>query len=135
MGIFIAIGDGQGPFGLGFLQDEPAFDLSDEYEYAFLYPLLEKLRARSGQFVDWYGFAQFTGPELDDLDNTLSEAYALVEAQPGKWLAHNGTPAQPGDEGTFEILDRAGFLERLEQWRRIIKRARELKLSVICLGD
>lgn len=135
------------------LQGEPSLFLDDNGYYWFLHPLFARLQAETGQYIDLYGYASFIGDSLVALERLLSEARILIGAQPDTWNVCVGTQILPKGkdlikveggkivdnwESGKEILDavhRDQFLKLIEQWQKVIARAKELGRAVVCFGD
>ena len=68
--------------GPSFVPDlAPRLALEDDGYYWFLYPLFEKLAERTRQMIDLYGDAEFQGPSLDALRETVAEGRRMVESR------------------------------------------------------
>jgi len=131
------------PHSYSFIQGEPRLALEDDGYYWFLYPLFEKLAKTTGELIDLYGRAVFQAGSLEALQQTLSTAKALIEAQPTTWQVQVALlgPASsircriPGRSGLHQQVERGQFINLLAQFQRILERARELGLPVVCSGD
>ena len=150
MSLDIGIGDGS---SLVPVQGEPSLFLDNNGYYWFLHPLFGRLQAETGQYVDLYGDASFLGESLAALERLLSEALTLIESQPETWDVSNGTQILPKGEDLFKVegrqivgnreygkeifnaVHRDQFLHLIEQWQKVIARARELGRPVVCFGD
>jgi len=150
MSLCIGIGDGS---SLVPVQGEPSLFLDDDGYYWFLHPLFGRLQAETGQYIDLYGDASFLGESLAALERLLSEAQRLIESHPDTWDVCIGTQMLPKgkdlfkvegrnivknwDSGKdiFNVVDRDEFLQLIEQWQKVIARARELGRPVVCFGD
>jgi hypothetical protein len=55
---------------------------ADEGYYWFLHPLFEELRAETGEYINLYDRAVFSGDSLEALARTLSAAHSLVAGHP-----------------------------------------------------
>src|SRR5436190_1566231 len=80
-------------------QDEPSLQLDDGY-YWFLHSLLEELAMATGQYIDLYGDASFTGKDLAALEEMLKHAWNLVESQPANWDVCIGRVLVPHQKDT-----------------------------------
>jgi hypothetical protein len=114
---------------------EPPLQLDDDARYWFLHPLFERLRSQTGQYIDLYGDAEFTGADLGALERTLQEARRLVESQPELGTAQAGTKRPKKKREQPPPVDRKVMLALLDQWDVIVKRARQLGCPVVCIGD
>jgi hypothetical protein len=109
--------------------------LDDHGPYWFLHPLFERLRDQTGQYIDLYGDALFSGDALAALERVVAEARELVASQPEAWQVHVGTQLSPEQRELYRPAERARMLALLEQWGAVVQRARALGLPVVCLGD
>ncbi len=114
---------------------EPILTLDDDGYYWFLHPLFEELRAATGQYIDLYGNATFTGANLDALDGILSAAQRLVELQPECWEVHIGTQVLPVQKEIYKPVKRTEFFRLLGLWEHVLERARQTGHPVVCFGD
>jgi hypothetical protein len=131
----LEVGVGRVGVGRNHLEFQRRFALEDDGYYWFLYPLFEKLERLTTQLIDLYDSAVFSGARLDDLENTVEQARALVAGQPERWRVHvamNDPPDHP--EGLREVT-RAGFNVLFEQFQNVIDEARATGSSVIFVGD
>jgi hypothetical protein len=116
-------------------QDEPSLQLDNDGYYWFLHPLFEQLAAETGQYVDLYGDASFNGDALAALEQTLAAARDLVTSQPATWRVHVGTQTMPARKELYKIVEKTRFFELLDQWERIVARAKQSNRPVVCFGD
>ncbi|MCI0377739.1 MAG: hypothetical protein L0215_09045 [Gemmataceae bacterium] len=119
------------------LWDEPGFCfLDDEGYYWFLHPLFWELAEKTGQYIDLYGDAAFSGESLRELERVLVQARAQVLAQPESWKVKIGTLLDPvHKKQLYARVTREEFLKLLREWRRVIRRARARGRRVVCFGD
>jgi hypothetical protein len=61
---------------------EPSVCFEDDGYYWFLYPFFERLAARTRQFIDPYGDAEFSGAQFAELESMVAHARAVADAQP-----------------------------------------------------
>jgi len=115
--------------------EEPRLALDDDGYYWFLHPLFEQLHAESGQYIDLYGDASFTGVGLDALERMLTRARQLIESQPKTWQVHTGTQFAPVRREIHKPVKREEFLRLIVLWEQVVDRARKTGRSVICFGD
>jgi hypothetical protein len=132
MALDLGIGDG---VSLIPVQSEPSLWLNSDGYYWFLHPLLEKLQSETGQYIDLYGDASFSGSTLSALERMVAEARKLVGAQPATWQVHTGTQLSPEHKELYAAVDKDRFLALLDKWQQIIARAREIGKPVVCFGD
>ena len=136
MALDVGIGDG---VSLIPLQSEPSLQLNSEgYSegyYWFLHSLLERLQSETGQYIDLYGDAWFSGATLSALERMVAEAIRLVQAQPATWQVHTGTQTSPEHKELYAQVEKDRFQDLLHKWEQIIARAREIGKPVVCFGD
>jgi hypothetical protein len=109
--------------------------LENDGYYWFLLPLLERLHAQTGQYIDLYGDASFAGADLSALERMVAEANRLVVAQPATWQVHTGTQTMPERKELYAAVDQSRFLALLNEWQLIITRAKQIGKPVVCFGD
>lgn len=131
MALDVGIGDGTSPMPL---PDAPSLSLTNAY-YCFLHPLLERLATETGQYIDLYDDASFVGENLSALERMVTEARKLIQAQPSTWEVHTGTQLTPEHKELYTEVSRTRFLALLDDWERIIVRAKEIGRPVVCFGD
>jgi hypothetical protein len=132
MALDLGIGDG---VSLIPQQSEPSLWLESDGYYWFLHPLFEKLRSETGQYIDLYGYASFSGATLSVLERMVAEAVRLVQAQPATWQVHTGTQVRPDHKELYAEVKKDCFLELLNKWQQIIARAKETGKPIVCFGD
>jgi len=150
MALNIGIGDST---SLIPVQGEPSLCLEDDGYYWFLYPLFDRLRVETGQYIDLYGDASFGDGALAALERLLAEARARIESQPDEWEVHVGMQIMPTGKDLFKAVgskiagqwqnvkevyksvQRGQFLELIAQWEKIVARAKEFGRPVVCFGD
>ena len=139
MALDIGIGDG---VSVRPLASEPSISLEDDGYYWYLHPLFEELRAVTGQYIDLYGDASFSGSMLPALEDTVSRAHDLVERQPASWKVCVGQELVPWEKGVrkhleprFAVVAKEQFLAILNRWQDVIIRAKKLQCPVVCFGD
>jgi hypothetical protein len=124
-----------GPGEAAQLAHEPRTCLFDDGYYWFLYPFWVELRERTGQYVDLYGNASFSGAALDVFRAVLAKACKVVRDQPESWRVHTGTHIGPVRTELYETVYRAELLRLLDTLSAIAARAAELGGAVECSGD
>jgi len=139
MALDIGIGDGETVWPLA---DEPSMFLEDDGYYWYLHPLFEELRAATGEYIDLYGNASFSGTMLTELENVVSRARDLVEREPSSWDVCVGQELVPWKKGArkhlkprFSVVSKDQFLALLNRWQNVIVRAKKLRRPVVCFGD
>jgi hypothetical protein len=114
---------------------EPGLALDDDGYYWFLHPLFEQLHAESGQYIDLYGDASFSGPGLDALERMLTRARRLIEAQPDTWRVRTATQLAPVRCDIHKPVKRKEFMRLIGLWEQVVDRARATGRAVLCFGD
>jgi hypothetical protein len=132
MALDLGVGDGA---SLIPQRSEPSLWLNSDGYYWFLHPLIEKLQSETGQYIDLYGDASFSGASLSALERMVAEAEKLVHNQPASWQVHTGTQVGPEHKELYAEVNRGQFLSLLHKWREIIARAKDLGKPVVCFGD
>jgi hypothetical protein len=130
--VSIGVGD---ELGKPLAVTEPQLALNDDGYYWFLHSLFGELHEATGQYIDLYGDAVFTGPGLDALERILSKARRLVAVQPEAWEVHTGTQELPVRREIYKSVERAEFLRLLGVWEQAVARARQTGRAVVCFGD
>jgi hypothetical protein len=97
--------------------------------------LFEKLQSETGQCIDLYGGASFTGSSLSALERIVAEAIRIVQTQPQTWQVHTGTQLSPEGKELYSEVKKDRFLELLHTWEQIISRAKQIGKPVVCFGD
>jgi hypothetical protein len=140
MALDIGIGDGS---SFCPLQNERSLQLDEGY-YWFLHPLYEDLARVTGQYIDLYGDASFSGKNLAALEQMLKRALRLIESQESTWNVCIGTELVPHQKVTYSpphlketlaAVEKARFLWLISQWEQVVTRAKELDRPVVCFGD
>ncbi len=132
MALDLGIGDG---VFIDSQPSEPSLWLSSDGYYWFLYPLIKKLQSETGQYIDLYGDALFTGASLSALERMIVEAIGLVQAKPATWQVHTGTQLRPEHKEFYADVEKDRFIALLQKWQQIIERAKEISKPVVCFGD
>src|SRR5260221_400897 len=57
----------------------------DDGYYWFCYPYFEDLARQTGELIDLYGGAWFSGTQLEELDRTLTLIVEKARAMPNEW--------------------------------------------------
>jgi hypothetical protein len=132
MSLDVGIGDGISPAPQ---PREPSLWFENDGYYCFLHPLIGQLQSETGQYIDLYGDASFSGESLSALERMVAEAIALVQAQPAVWQVHTGTQIRPEHKEVYAEVEKDRFLALLQTWEQIIARAKEIGKPVVCFGD
>jgi hypothetical protein len=127
----IGIGDGTSMLPVA---GEPSLGFINDGYYWFLYPYFEHLRSGTGQYIDLYGDASFSGSALDALDQMLLTVRDIVLSQPPTWQVCTGS-VLPEQEKVYQMVNRDTMLKKLDLFAGVISRAKELGCPVVCYGD
>ncbi len=105
--------------------------------YSFLYPLITELNENTGQLIDLWGDATFSGADLIALRDTIHAAKNLVASQPADWDVYVGDHCHYNDEQQFTRdpmhtkVSNSEFTNLLENFSRLIERAMNENGSVL----
>ena len=141
MALDIGIGNGT---SLSPVKGEPSISLDNDGYYWFLHPLFEDLRTTTGQYIDLYGDASFSGEQLVALEEMLKNARRLVDLQSAIWSVCIGYELVPRRKNArsrsrpkeiMATVEKQRFLAELDKWESIVARAKELNRPVVCFGD
>jgi hypothetical protein len=111
---------------------EPSVCFEDDGYYWFLYPFFERLAARTRQFIEPYGDAEFSGAQLAELEKAVAAAATSAEALPDStevkrvWF---------GPEPVVDTIRREVLLNLLDQLGEVIRVGRQEGRAIICSGD
>lgn len=108
---------------------------NDDGYYWFLVPLFENLWKKTGQTIDLYGNATFSGEYLDDLKAVIIEAKQLLVSQPKIWEVSTGTQISPVRKEIFSTVTKVGFEELLNKIEMAIEKAKSENSCVTFWGD
>jgi hypothetical protein len=132
MALDLGVGDGA---SLVPQPGEPSLQLDNDGYYWSLHPLIEKLHSETGQYIDLYGDASFSGASLSALERMIAEAEKMIQKQSVSWQVHLGTQLRPQRKELYEVVYKVQVLSLLQKWREIVARAKELGKPVVCFGD
>ena len=141
MSLEIGIGDGS---SFSPVSIEPSVSLENDGYYWYLHPILEDLRAATGQYIDLYGDASFTGENRRALEAALKSVRLLIQLQSDKWNVCIGQQLVPYDKLTrsrphlrevMASVEKSQFLSILNQLDAVVTRAKQLNSPVVCFGD
>ena len=127
MALLLGIGAGTSAMPM---PSEPSLWLDSDGYYWFLHPLIERLKAQTGEYIDLYGDASFYGESLIALERTVAEAKEMVLSHPQSWQVHTGTQLKPEHKELYSEVDRTNFMELLSKLEQIIARAKEIDRPV-----
>jgi hypothetical protein len=97
--------------------------------------LFVRLQTETGENIDLYGDASFSGEGLAALERMLADARKLIQSQPASWQVQTGTLLTPGPKELYAEVGRDEFLALLDKWEQIVTRAKEIGKPVVCFGD
>jgi len=115
-------------------------DAFDGY-YSFLHPLITELQDKTGQLIDPWGDATFTGADLTTLKDTINKARSLVISQPPKWDVYVGDHCYYNAKQEFirdpmhTKVSNEAFCDLLKKLSELVERAINENGAVVCLGD
>ena len=122
------------------LEADTRVDFEDDGYYWFLYPLFERLAQRTGQLIDLYDGAAFSGPALAALRETIAEAMQLVGTMTDQWDVQTGTeigsyqnPKPPTP--VYSPVQKGEFERLLRRFGELVDAAERKKARIVCLGD
>ena len=101
----------------------------------FLYPLFNDLAKRTGQRIDLYGDAAFWGETLDALEETLTRAHSLVDAQSDTWQVRTSIQIRPVRQEIYETISKQQMNVLLEKLDGAVRQAKATGVCVIFFGD
>ena len=110
----------------------------EEEHFNLFQPWLERLRIQTGQTIDEYGDARFSGDQLTNLTELIREIRREIAQYPGQWEQLTGYAKVQGERELVErrrTIVKTHLLNILATWDQIIERARETGRSVVCFGD
>lgn len=102
----------------------------------FLFPLFNDLAKLTGQRIDLYGDAAFTGDALEALEQTLASARVLVDAQPDTWervFKHHSK--KTGWREERQLINKQQMIVLLEKLEGAVRKAKAAGRFVIFFGD
>jgi len=115
-------------------------DEGDGY-YSFLHPLITELHEKTGQLIEPWGDAEFSGADLLTLKDIIDAANNLLAVQPVEWDVYVGDHLYYDAQRQFKRdamhtrVSREEFSTLLRKFSRLIERALNENGSVICIGD
>ncbi len=132
MSVGIGVGDHS---SFEFLGGEPSTGFDDDGYYAYLHSRFESLAAKTGQYIDLYGYATFEGESLNALATLIADARREIERRPESWDVHISTQIAPVRKEIYSTVRREEFLTRLAEVETVIARARATGRPIVCVGD
>jgi hypothetical protein len=123
-------------------QPYPSMRISfdDDGYYWFCYPYFEDLARQTGEMIDLYGGAWFSGAQLEELDRTLTLILRKARTMPRQWDVCIGqslgsqlapTPSTP----VYSTVLREQLLSLLAQLAGLVNEAKRDGIWIACLGD
>ena len=120
--------------------------ISDDYEhicsfidnegyYWFLYPLFEKLKEETGEYIDLCGAAIFGGNGLDALARTVNTARKRVAEQPEVWEVVTGIITEPVHEEIRLTVNKQQMVMLLDKLEDAVDHAKATRSYVTFWGD
>ena len=113
----------------------PTVSLDNDGYYWYLHPLLEVLQGQTGQYIDLYGNASFSGSALTGFGEMLSEATRLIARQPDTWNVHVGTQFAPEKNELYSTVLKSKIAELIHQLVDIAAMAERMDRPIVCFGD
>jgi hypothetical protein len=97
-----------------------------------MYPFFERLAERTGQFIEPYGDATFSGAQLTELEKAVAEARTAAETLPDsievKQVWSSAVPV-------VETIQRGALVNLLEQLGEVVRVGQREGRAIICKGD
>ena len=116
--------------------------LDDDALYWSLHPWWARVAEATGQYLDLYGDARFSGDALDVLDAALADAEEKAHTWPERQMFPVGTSYKRDSAGSWvvarenhEPLERAAVLAALGKFRALIAEARASGATLYGWGD
>ena len=116
-------------------RDTPSVSFDNDGYYWYLHPLFEDLYQRTGQYIDLYGHAVFSGANLSAFAEMLSNAKDRISQQPDTWDVHIGTLTAPERKELYSPVDKYQFLNLIRELDDIASMAAKMDRRVVCIGD
>lgn len=107
----------------------------DDGYYHFLFPLFQHLKQKTGQDIDLYGNATFSGLHLDDLKETIEAAKQLLVSQPKTWRVLIGTRISPTHQKIYSTVDKHQMNKVLNTMMEAIEKAKADGSYITFWGD
>ena len=99
--------------------------------YWYLFPYFEK----SGQMIDLYDDAKFTGGSLGFLDGILAQVLQELDRQPERWDQKTGEQVHPVPKVLTEAISRQDVSSFVSSLRDLIAKALEGRGVITFTGD
>src|SRR5579872_5530136 len=121
----------------------PRYDLqnsisfNDDADYWFLWPtMIKEIEDRTGQLIDLYGDAKFSGDFLGQVEKILlRHLEELNQRSDPQWEVHVGTQTEPVKKEIYKTLIKKDLEEKLQRFASFLRYAAQANEKVICLGD
>jgi hypothetical protein len=120
----------------------PAMKLSlvDDGYYWFCYPFFEELAKQTGEMIDLYDGAWFSGVKLNDLQQTLAAIRSKGLSMPEEWQQFIGhtigsalVPTAPTP--VYADVHRERLLAFIDKLSEMVGEAQTANKWIACLGD
>ena len=109
--------------------------LEDDGYYWFLWPLFEQLQRETGQTIDLYGDAIFSGDNFLKLKTTLTQAEKVIETQPKNWDVSVGKQTFPQQKTLYSTVEKSKFQSILNDLQNAVETAQRLGWYLAFWGD
>jgi len=111
--------------------------MEDDGYYWHLYRFFEGANLdRRRELIDLYGDAEFSGYQLDRLEDELQVALKDAHQKPAKWSVLTGWSDHPSRENEiWREVDREKMLDLITQLLWLVSFAKDSSLQIICTGD
>jgi hypothetical protein len=117
-------------------REETSIRLSDDADYWYLWPrMISHLKNQTGELIDLYDDAEFSGPSLDILETLISKQLLDLSGESEEWEVHTGTQLHPVKKEIHKKLIRKDLQLKLKKLLFIVRLAKAQSEMIICLGD
>jgi hypothetical protein len=116
-------------------QYEYICSLDDDGYYWFLHPHFEELAKDTGQYIDLYGGAGFSGEALGALRRTIAVARQQTDAQPERWDVVVGVRPGVVAQEIRSGVEKAEMQLLLEKLDAGACKAQSIGEFLTCFGD
>ena len=113
----------------------PSVSIDNDGYYWYLHPLFEDLQRQTGQYINLYGNAEFTGTNIKAFIEMLQRAKGLISLQANNWDVHIGTQTEPEKRKLFSAVDKRKFFDLIRQLEKIAEAAETTDCRIVCIGD
>jgi hypothetical protein len=118
-------------------REDTSIWLDDDAEYWYLWPrMIEAIRNQTGELIDLYDNATFSGQNLTILELAIQEQLnELSNENRTEWDIHVGTQTLAVKKEIYKKLVKKDLQFKLEKLLHIVYLAKATAEQVICLGD